>query len=238
MNNEYYHNTRSRTLLGSIIILIGAIYLLKTLDLINLDISRTIFSFPFILFFIGIVVLINSNSKLFGLLLTFIGAVFLIPRLFPNIELNSDIIIPVLIIALGFHLLFKRRIRVRYAGHYQNRTIDNNYIDDVAIFGGGHKTINSDSFKGGYITAIFGGSEIDLTQCKLAEGDAMLDVALIFGGTTIMVPKEWNVRVTITPIFGGFSNKIFRTPVTPVDTSRSLIIKGVTIFGGGEIKYY
>ena len=61
---------------------------------------------------------------------------------------------------------------------------------------------------------------------------------MIFGGTTIMVPKEWNVRVMVTPIFGGFSNKVFRNPIAPVDTTRTLIIKGVTIFGGGEIKYY
>jgi predicted membrane protein len=238
MNNENYHNTGSRALLGTIIILIGALYLLKTLDLINLDISHVIFSFPFILFVIGVILLINSSGKLLGFLLTFIGAIFLIPRLFPNIELNSDIIIPILIIAFGIHLIFRRKIRIKHSGNYQYKSIDNNYIDDVAIFGGGHKTIYSDNFKGGNITAIFGGSEIDLTQCKLAEGDVILDTVMIFGGTTIMVPKEWNVRVMVTPIFGGFSNKVFRNPISPVDTTRTLIIKGVTIFGGGEIKYY
>jgi predicted membrane protein len=238
MNSEYHHTTGSRTLLGTIIILIGALYLLKTLDLINLDISHIIFSFPFILFVIGIVLLINSRGKLLGMLLAFIGAIFLIPRIYPNIELNSDIIIPVLIIAFGMHILFKKKIHFGRSGYYNWKTVDNNYIDDVAIFGGGHKTINSDNFKGGNITAVFGGSEIDLTQCKLAEGDVVLDVVLIFGGTTIMVPREWNVRVTATPIFGGFSNKFSRNPGTPTDTTRNLIIKGIAIFGGGEIKYY
>ncbi|MGD1008245.1 MAG: LiaF domain-containing protein [Ignavibacteriaceae bacterium] len=238
MDNEYYHNTGSRAILGTIIILIGGLYLLKTLDLINLDISSIIFSFPFILFVIGVILLINSSGKTLGLLLAIIGAIFLIPNLYPKIGISSDIIIPILIIAFGIHLIFKRRIRLGHSGHYQWKNADNNYIDDVAIFGGGRKTIFSDNFKGGNITAIFGGSEIDLTQCKLAEGDVILDIAIIFGGTTIMVPKEWNIRVTVTPIFGGFSNKVFRNPVTPIDTSRTLIIRGAAIFGGGEIKYY
>jgi predicted membrane protein len=261
MNSENRHTTGSRALLGTIIIFIGALYLLKTLDLINLDISHIIFSFPFILFFIGIVILINSGSKVFGLMLTFIGAVFLIPKLFPNIELNSDIIIPVLIIAFGIQILFKRRgyrhdidpaqwedvvdkklshaFRHAHYGSYKRwKTGDNNYIDDISIFGGGHKTIISDNFKGGNITCIFGGSEIDLTQCKLAEGDVIIDAIMIFGGTTITVPKEWNVRVNVTPIFGGFSNKVFRIPGTPIDTTRTLVIRGAAILGGGEIKYY
>ena len=68
-------------------------------------------------------------------------------------------------------------------------------IDDVSIFGGGTKIISSDNFKGGNITAIFGGSEINLTGCKLANGDQVIDVLMIFGGSTIIVPKEWNVVV-------------------------------------------
>ena len=238
MNNEYNPHTRSRTLLGTIIILIGALYLLKTLDLINLDVSHIIFSFPFVLFAIGIIILLNSRGKLLGILLTLVGALFLLPRIYPNIELNNDIIFPVILIAFGIHMLFKRKIHINRSHNYQWKTVDNNYIDDVAIFGGGHKTIISENFKGGNITAVFGGSEIDLTQCKLAEGDVIIDVEMIFGGTTIMVPKEWNVRVNITPIFGGFSNKVFRNPVTPIDSTRTLIIKGVAIFGGGEIKYF
>ena len=245
MNNEYSPQSRSRALLGTIIILIGGLYLLKSLDLISLNISHIIFSFPFILFAIGIIILINSHNKLFGFLLAFIGAVFLVPRFYPNIEINGDIIFPVLIIVFGIHLLFKRKIHFNHHHSHRWDTVENkydiddvNYIDDVAIFGGGHKTIISENFKGGNITAVFGGSEIDLTQCKLAEGDVIIDVALIFGGTTILVPKEWNVRVNITPIFGGFSNKVLRNPITPIDTSRTLVIKGVTVFGGGEIKYY
>ena len=53
-------------------------------------------------------------------------------------------------------MLFKKKIYIKRSNNYHWKTVDNNnYIDDVAIFGGGHKTIISDNFKGGNITAVF-----------------------------------------------------------------------------------
>lgn len=117
-------------------------------------------------------------------------------------------------------------------------SVNKDVIDDVAIFGGGSKIIFSDNFQGGNITAIFGGSEINLMNCKLAEGENVLDVLMVFGGSTIIVPKEWNVVINVTSILGGFSNKSVRNPNLIVDQSRTLIIKGLTLFGGGEVKTY
>lgn len=117
-------------------------------------------------------------------------------------------------------------------------SVNKDVIDDVAIFGGGSKIIFSDNFQGGNITAIFGGSEINLINCKLAEGENVLDVLMVFGGSTIIVPKEWNVVINVTSILGGFSNKSVRNPNLIVDQSRTLIIKGLTLFGGGEVKTY
>ncbi len=75
-----------------------------------------------------------------------------------------------------------------------------------------------------------------MSSCKLAEGTNVLNVTAIFGGSTIIVPRDWNVIMNVTPIFGGFSNKIRREPNLVVDQTRTLIIKGTAIFGGGEVK--
>ncbi len=226
----------SRILLGTILILIGGLYLLETLDLISMNIPYIIFSFPFILLIIGVIILFNSNHKVFGALLALIGALTLTPRIFPTVHFEGDIIVPVILIAFGIMIIFKRRTYHGCNRSFRGEKIDKDFIEDVSIFGGGHKVIQSENFKGGNITAIFGGSEIDLTQCKLAEGENVIDILAIFGGTTIMVPKDWDVRMSVTPVFGGFSNKIRRDPGAPLDSTRSLIIKGVFMFGGGEIK--
>ena len=44
--------------------------------------------------------------------------------------------------------------------------------------------------------------------------------------------------MNVTSIFGGFSNKSVKDPSSFVDQSKTLIIKGLVVFGGGELKTY
>jgi predicted membrane protein len=114
------------------------------------------------------------------------------------------------------------------------------YVTDrfknVSILWGTQKSITSNNFKGGKVTSILGYSEIDLTECKLDSNSVVIDILGIFGGSTLIVPKEWNVVVDVFSLFGGFSNKIRRTPETIVDMEKTLTIKGLVLFGYGELK--
>ncbi|HVO72395.1 MAG TPA: DUF5668 domain-containing protein [Ignavibacteriaceae bacterium] len=235
--NENRTSAGRRVTLGLIIIFIGCIFLFHSLDYIDFDVARIFFSWPFILLVIGLLILINSHNKLFGLILFAVGTVFLIPRIFPDVEINHGVIFPVLIILLGIYIISKHRFSSRgTSGPFKESYFKKDTIDDVAVFGGGTKVFSSDNFKGGNITSIFGGSEIDLSGCKLAEGENIIDALFIFGGSEIYVPNDWHVISNMTPIFGGFSNKIRRDPNMAIDTSRTLVIKGLAIFGGGEVK--
>jgi predicted membrane protein len=227
-----------RITLGVILILIGGMFFLNTMDVIDIKVSRIVFHPSFILFIIGILIMLNSGKKAFGGILTGIGFVWMMPRIFPELNYGANVIIPLLLIALGIYIITKHSQRKKESGYktIADDFIKKDVIDDVAIFGGGNKIIRTDNFKGGSITSIFGGSEIDLTQCKLAEGNNILDILAIFGGSTIIVPKDWNVQLNVTPVFGGFSNKTIKSPNTEVDMSRILVIKGLALFGGGEVK--
>jgi predicted membrane protein len=231
----------NRTFLGIILIIIGGLYLLQTLSFLQMNVGHVVFSWGFFLFVIGILMLSGSQRTWLAILLIIVGALLLIPRIFPNISVDDSIIFPVIIIGIGFMIIFKKRTYHWDAQSHKGFTKENlnlDFIDIVSVFSGGHHTVLSNSFKGGNVTAIFGGSEIDLTNAKLAEGENVLDILTIFGGTTLYVPRDWNIIINVTPLFGGFSNKSKRDPSTPVDLSRSLIIKGLAIFGGGEIKSY
>ncbi len=226
-----------RITFGIILIFIGGLFLLNTLDIVDFAVSRIIFSFPFILFVVGMLIMINSSNKVFGGILAGIGFFWILPRIFPELNYGPGLIIPVVFIVLGIYMIFKHSQKKNEDGYtVDDEKLNKDKIDDVAIFGGGNKAIFSDNFRGGSITAIFGGSEIDLTNCKLAEGTSVLDIVAIFGGTTIVVPKHWNVQLNVTPLFGGFSNKAHKIPNLEIDKSKTLVIKGVAIFGGGEIK--
>lgn len=232
-------STPSKILVGALLIIIGGLFLLRSFQILPFEITHVIFSWRFILFIIGIIILINSNNKVLGIILTTIGGLLLFPRIFPDTDIDGKLILGIVIIALGVYVILRSS-----GGKFQSKfgetsdQINKDYIDDVAVFGGGEKVISSNNFKGGNITAIFGGSEIDLTSCKLAEGNNILNITAIFGGSTIIVPRDWNVLLNVTPIFGGFSNKIRREPNLVVDQSRTLIIKGIAMFGGGEVKSF
>ncbi|MBP1683112.1 MAG: hypothetical protein H6Q27_676 [Ignavibacteriaceae bacterium] len=228
-----------RVLLGGILIFFGGIFLLDTMNILHFRIAHVLFSFPFFMFVIGLFVLVNTEKKFLGGILTGIGILFLIPRIFPQVDYDGGIIIPIFLIILGIYIIMKKR-KAGTESVFSSDTskMNKDKIDDVSIFGGGTKIISSNNFQGGNVTAIFGGSEINFMNCQLAEGDNVLDVLCIFGGTTIIVPKEWNVVINVTSVLGGFSNKAIRNPSVVIDQSRTLHIKGLAMFGGGEVKTY
>jgi predicted membrane protein len=237
--SEIKNTVDKRVLLGGILIILGGLFLLNTMNVLDFRFSRVVFSWPFIMLVIGLFVLVNTEKKFLGGVLSGVGALFLIPRIFPQIDYDGGIIIPLFFIILGVYIILKKR-KVDTIEGFTTATskMNKDKIDDVSIFGGGTKIISSSNFQGGNITAIFGGSEINLINCQLAEGDNVLDVLCVFGGTTIILPKEWNVVINVASILGGFSNKAIRNPSVVIDQSRTLHIKGLAMFGGGEVKTY
>ncbi len=225
-----------RLVLGSILIGLGGIFFLNSLDIFDFNFARIIFSWPFFFIIIGMYLTLNTSRKMLGGILAGLGFVFILPRIFPTIDYDGSVILSIFLIAIGSYIIFNQKKKAEEAGALGQITKD--VIDDVAIFGGGTKIVNSDNFRGGNITAVFGGSEIILKGCKLAEGTHSIDILAVFGGTTIVVPNDWNVVMNVTSIFGGFSNKSVKDPNANIDLSKTLIIKGLVVFGGGELKTY
>jgi predicted membrane protein len=240
----------SRIVLGIILIIIGLGYFISNIPgFEQFEIHKYIFSFEFIVFAAGLIIFLNSTRRLFGALVLSIGVIMIAAR---ALGIGEHIFFPLVIIAFGIYILLKHNMYKDYACenreqwrnhihekkfYSQGRTIDKDMIDETAIFGGGNRVIKSDNFKGGFITCIFGGMELDLTDCKLAEGEVVLDVTALFGGAEIRVPKEWDVRNLGTPIFGGFSIKNRKYMSYELQQNACLVVKGTAIFGGVEIKF-
>ena len=110
------------------------------------------------------------------------------------------------------------------------------YLDAVSVFGGVKKTILSKDFKGGDIVNIFGGAELDLTQADI-NGRVILDITQIFGGTKIVVPSNWQVVSDIAAVFASVDDKRLRSTAS-VGSEKILVLKGVSIFAGIDIRSY
>ncbi|MCD8741848.1 cell wall-active antibiotics response protein [Mucilaginibacter roseus] len=114
------------------------------------------------------------------------------------------------------------------------------YTDDVldatALFGGVDKIVFSKDFRGGEIVNIFGGSEIDMSRADI-KGHVMIEVTQVFGATKLIVPPHWHVISDVSAVFAGVDDKRMRHTTT-ISNDKVLIIKGVSIFAGIEIRSF
>ena len=218
------------------------IAILLTFDIVNIDLKSYIFSWKTLLIAIGVVILVSTEQRMTGYILIGVGLLFWLPSLFNfNVSLHQ-VFWPLVLIAIGLVIISRRHKHDTSGG--QGRTtpgedgsFQTDYIDDVSIFGGGIKRYSSQNLRGGNVTAIFGGSEIDLTTSQLSNEGTVVDLFTMFGGTKLIVPGSWQVKSEATSLFGGFSDKRHIKPEQTID-DKVLLIKGVVLFGGVEIKSY
>lgn len=230
--NETKHAS-PRIWLGVILIIFGALFLLRNYDIFDFDIPEFVYQWQTIFILIGLILLATSRNKTAGVVFIAIGGLNYFPELWPLI-----------LIGIGIYILYKRNhhsINIEHGKVHdikigESTNIGEDSIDDVSIFGGGNKVFHSQNFRGGKITSIFGGSEIDLYDCKLADGLQIIDITAIFGGSTIVIPQDWKVEIDVVAIFGGFGDKRRKDPNLVYQPNKTLLIKGVVLFGGGEIK--
>ena len=223
-----------RLIVGLILLFVGAMMVAKHLHWIDYDAFHIIFSWPALLIAIGTIGAINNKNNGINYVIIIIGLVFLLGRL-PGVHFEfKRLIWPFIFIFLGLLILTKQS---RYGGRYRGFKKTGSpadFIDDTLVFGGGRMNITSKEFKGGRITAIFGGSEYDFHQAELAEGKNVLDIFHVFGGSKLLIPSDWDVKIDVISIFGGYSDK--RMNLSESNNNKELIIKGLVVFGGGEIK--
>ena len=217
-----------RRAIGIFIIFVGGLLILQNFNIVDFNFSRMIFNWCSILIILGLIILATSSNISGGLILITIGMICHLPELWP-----------VVLIVIGLYIILRVRessIHTDINESKSETTMPGYKIDEVAVFGGGKKLISVDNFNGGKITTIFGGFEINLLDSKLAEGESKIELFAMFGGTTIFVPSDWEVKLDVISIFGGFSDSRKFLTKSSISASKILIVKGLVLFGGGEIK--
>ncbi len=228
-------SSNSRLLIGFLLVLIGCYLLLNNFDLVPFRLPPYFFSWQMILIILGLIIMGTRENKGGGVTLVLIGVIFLIPEVF-DVSFNEILQFwPLIFVIIGLGILLRYN-KEKKITNYSARVLEADYIDDAAVFASNRRTVNTNFFKGGRVTAIIGGSRIDLTQAALAEGKYEIDVFVLLGSVEIIVPNDWNVRNDVNAIAGDFKDK--RTYHTPyhAQADRQLFLKGITILGNGEIK--
>ncbi len=222
----------SRIFLGIMLVLIGVVLIARNYGWLDYEFSRYLISWQMLLIAIGVY---NLSRRAYTSAIALIGI-----GLFFLIDIPEDLrenFWPALIVLVGLSFILKwrqPRSRSRSAEKDNSSSRATDFMDETAIFGGRNISVVSETFQGGKITAIFGGSKINLLYAKPVEG-CTLDVVTLFGGAKIIVPEDWNVKIEVVSIFGGFEDKRSLSVISRSGSGKIVVIKGSCIFGGGEI---
>ena len=140
--------------------------------------------------------------------------------------------LPTILVIIGISIIFKDFIggKIKEEIKKLNKSNEKEYS---AIFGGQNLNFSNEEFKGCELNAIFGGIKLDIKDAILNE-DIVIDASAIFGGITIYVPTNVNIKISSTPIFGGVSDE---RKNRNNDCERTIYINAVSMFGGVEIKW-
>lgn len=232
--NSYGQN---RTIgFGLLVIVIGFMILLHQFNMIPDALDHIIFSWQMLLIVLGIYNLFFPQSRGLGFILIAVGGFFIIPVIFTLPYNFTRNFWPIILILVGLFIIFRHGFGKRDFVNTDIEESESQFIDEFNVFSGSEKKISIKNFKGGKITSVFGGSEIDLRDAELSSETNVIELFYLFGGSSITVPNDWTVLNKVTAILGGFADKRnVSTPAVP-DPKKTLILRGFVMFGGGEIK--
>jgi predicted membrane protein len=238
-------NNGRKAMFGLAIVAAGVLLMMFNLGHIDKCYKPLIFSWQSLLVVLGLIYLFSRDSWHTGLILMSVGGVFLLPKL--NIlEFNVwEMVLPIGLVVAGVIVIFKKGCSAKVKFEQTAKEVAEEILEEIRntpstdklevvnIFSGGRRIITDPVFKGGKVINVFGGLELDLRQTNLEADETVLESVNIFGGIILIVPPDWNIQPEFVSILGGFADK--RESAIGFD-GKKLIIKGVNIFGGGEIK--
>jgi predicted membrane protein len=244
--------------LSSIIIAAGILLLMFNVGALPAKYKPIIFSWQMLIITAGAYMFVFCRlSKAVASALIIIGSFWMLSKFeIDGFEFLKDNVLPIFCIVVGiffmFHILFEHRRGFKHRLNYNNHSAFRHWqhkrgsvfvIDDengksldcVCVFGSEKHKIGNPIFKGGEVTCVCSNFELDMSETCLARGKNILEITTTFGTCILYVPANWNIKICQTKAFGTFEDKRISSAYNS-DADSSLIITGVTAFGGSEIR--
>lgn len=225
----------SRILWGIVLVLLGIIWGLNATGVTNIDIF---FDGWWTLFIIvpSAISLVNpkNNGKVSSVICLVIGIFLLLGSLDVfDFDILWEILLPVIVVIIGLSLIFGNKAKTTL-----KEKIDNTDFSNVEVITAtfGEQNINKagEKFEKANLDAVFGSIKLDLRDADL-KNETYIKASAIFAGITILVPKDVEVKIKSTPIFGGVTNECLDEK-TNKNAKKTIYVDGFALFGGIEIK--
>ena len=241
-NNEFGRGNlmTPRLIIGLAIALFGVVLVFDRLNLVDAD--EVLRLWPGVIIAIGVMIFTQSRrigGGINGAIVMLIGGWLLLNSLGILRVGFWEMFWPLVLIGIGAALVLQtlgRRSREVSAADRDNT------LAVFAVMGGVKRISTAERFRGGEITALMGGTQIDLRQATIPPGEeAVIDVFVVMGGGEIIVPPSWTVVTPLVPVMGGVDDK--RLPPLPGSAENiagrpapRLVLRGLLMMGGIEIK--
>lgn len=201
---------------------------------------------PWVLILIGSIIGAKSRFQNHAWwILILIGSAHLIPVFTIFGVTSKALLLPAAMIILGVLLILRPQSKKKYwnDGRCDNniRTVTNNdSMLSVDVTFGGHKEIvTSKDFKGGSVSATFGGAEINMMNAGSIDKKVNLNLKVTFGGVELIVPSNWEIKNELQTTMGNVEdNRQLYTNTDSSDEKTILYLTGNCSFGNIEIKSY
>ena len=229
LGGSYKPGLTGRVVVGLVMMSFGVLWTLDNLGI--MEAGPILRWWPLLIVVYGLSRLLGigcSRNLAAGSIVTLVGAWLLAEQL-DLIHMSVFTLWPLMLVVFGVVIL-TRSSRPRAEAPFDQQAPR---VSSFAVMGGVVRKVVSSEFSGGDATAMMGGVKLDLTGARPVPGGAVLDVLVCWGGIDIKVPDTWGVVNQATVMLGGVED---RSKVPPADARDILIIRGLVIMGGIEIK--
>lgn len=219
----------TQMVVGAFAVLLGVLFTLDNLGI--LDAGEYLAYWPALIVILGLVKMFlpGTSGKVWGAVFVVLGGILLL-RSLDIYYIRFRDFLPLLLVLVGGALLWGSFARRK---HSTEGSTSDSILNGTAILGGFKRTIVSQDFRGGELTAVLGGCEVDLRQAVIRGDEAVISIFAFWGGVEMRVPENWTVVLQGVPILGGFSDET-RGNASP--GTKRLVITGTAIMGGVEVK--
>lgn len=249
MNETQGFRINEKVITGLLLLLLGLLFILDNFRIID---AGSLWDY-WPLFIIGpglsrVLAPSRPGQRVGGLILMGIGTVFLLRNL-DILWIPFHRVWPFALVAVGLYVVWQaaspRRLEAM-GGAMGGSRVDpatgiavgpggSAVLSEFALCGGGHRIVQTADFRGGTVTVIAGGFDIDLRKATMAGDSASVEIFAMMGGTVFRVPETWKVELNVTPLLGGIDMKARMVP--PAEGAPKILrINGFILMGGVEVK--
>jgi len=223
-----------RRIFASLLIAVGILIILSNLNIISVE-SLMKYLWPSLLILIGLYNLVRDRRiQIFSVILIGIGTIYLLNELDIIVVTFRQIMMyfwPVLLILIGFNLLFSRPRKIRpiepsnKPRHTSNQREYNAFLNSV------NEQVNNTSFEYSSINSVFASAEIDYSMIEFKNDSASIEINSVFSSVLVKLPSGVRINLSGSPILGDITDKSMGDP----NSTKTLNVNFTCILGNIEI---